>query len=300
MKSFVFPLLLAAMPAFSTHAAPLSEADKAAVQINLRQNIAAEYVATVDLGTQRYRFTTHIPDFQSDPEAIARERKMMGWKGDYLFVRQRCAAAAEWRCVVDQVFTRKGDALVHLGSVESARCETPGCAYDDGMFNDLYDGLQVNPVSGRVDTPPLRIARRESEGKLVTDLDRTWQLNQPAYLAALACLDKVAKDGFTSPCENRQAPWSALVFAAKLTHYTGRAAEREGLFARQVPGYCARSADTGCAKRVAGVKDFFSRFPAGDAPQFTPYPVTATQTSDENSKPKAEKFETGKTIRLKL
>ena len=298
MKSFTTAILLAALTSISPGAsAALSDADKNAVEIDLKQNIAVEYAVTIGLGEQRFRTSTHITEYERDPASVARQRALMGWKGDYLFIHQVCNALDEWRCAVDQVFTRDGAKLVYLGSVESGACTVPGCSYDGDTFTDLYDGLQINPVSGQVDAPPLRIARRIRDGRFVTDLDRSWELNKATYAASLACLDVVAQKGFAAPCEKGMKPWPALVFAAKLTHYTGRKAEREQLFAGPAAAYCAKSADKGCVKRVAGVKDFFSRFPPGDAPQFVPAAVVAIDPR-EAAASRTQKLETGKVIKL--
>jgi hypothetical protein len=62
--------------------AGLSENDKQAVIVSLRQNTGAEHVVTVDLGKQRYRFVTLIADYETDPTAVTRQRSLMGWKGD--------------------------------------------------------------------------------------------------------------------------------------------------------------------------------------------------------------------------
>jgi hypothetical protein len=117
------------------------------------------------------------------------------------------------------------------------------------------------------------------------------------YAASLACLDRVAQKGFAGACEQGMKPWAALVFAAKLTHYAGRQAEREQLFAGPAVAYCAKSADTGCARRVAGVKDHFSRFRPGDAPQYVPSAVVTVEARDEGAS-RSQKLETGKVIKL--
>jgi hypothetical protein len=91
-----------------------------------------------------------------------------------------------------------------------------------------------------------------------------------------------------------------MVFVAKLTHYTGRKQERAKLFDVLAVDYCAKSADRLCNIRVAEMKDHFSRFPIGDDPKFTPYPVTLTTVDAPVPKPLATQiFETGKALPLK-
>ncbi len=282
--------------------AALSEKDKQEVVVTSRNNLGVEFVTTVDLGNRRYRFVTVRPDYSPVDASATSHDSQSRWRGDYLFVRQQCASFGKWRCVVDQVFTRQAKTLLHIGAVESSACESPGCGYDEksGQFTDIYDGLEVNPVSGQTDSPPIRISRRNANGTLKTDVDASWNLNQAAYSASIACLERVAKSGFSVPCEMRLEPWSALVFAAKVTHYAGKKAERAKLFDVLAPPYCAHSVDPNCTKRVAGAKDHFSRFREGDDPKFTPYPVTLTTVDAAEPKSFApQKFDTGKALPLK-
>ncbi|MFM7294132.1 MAG: hypothetical protein ACKO1K_04890 [Burkholderiales bacterium] len=284
-------------------AAPIADAQKAGVRITLTQNTAYEFVVNVDHEKLRYRFVTFIPNFESPAEGLAYQRSLMGWKGDYLFVRHQCGQIAEWRCIVDQVFTLANNRLIHLGAVESAACKELGCKYqpETGIFSDIYDLYQVNPVTGATDAPPLGIARRVLGTTLVTDLDETWKMNESLYRASLACLNQVAKTGFDTPCTNKQSAWSAVVAVAKLTHYTNRFHERDALFTNQAVSYCTKSADTRCQWRVAGVQDYFQRFQPGANPIYNPSPVTLVNaTTAEPKATQVEKLETGKSIKLKL
>ena len=109
--------------------ANLTDKTNSETTVTMTQNTAAEFLVTVTLGNQRFRFATVIPEFESPTAGLARQRALTGWKGDYLFVRHQCGQLAEWRCIVDQVFTRVGDTLIHLGAVESATCQEMGCRY---------------------------------------------------------------------------------------------------------------------------------------------------------------------------
>jgi hypothetical protein len=283
-----------------SHAA-LTEAQKSGVTINVTQNTGAEYAIAVDLAKQRFRFVTTVADYEN-PESLAKQKALMGWVGDYLFVRHQCGGSYEWRCVVDQVFTIDAAKLVHLGAVESRACTTLGCSYEPktGVFTDLYDGLQTNPVTGEVDAPPLRIARRAEKNALVSDLDATWAMNNTAYDAALACLNHINNNGFATPCADKMSPWVAIVSAAKLTHYTGRTAKRAALFDVLGKAYCEKSADSRCAFRVAGAKDHFSRFAVGDAPKYIPSPVASIDLNAVAAPTQmVQPMQKGKTIQLK-
>ena len=269
----------------SAHAGRVSEQQKAEINVDFRQNTAYEFIVNVDFKTQRFRFVTFIPNFESPTEGVARQRELSGWVGDYLFVRHQCGQLAEWRCIVDELFTLENGRLIHIGGVESAACQTLGCRYqpEAGTFLDLYDVYRINPVTGATDVPALPIVRRVNQGALVTDMAATWRLNAPTYQANIACLNQVAKIGFETPCENNLKPWSALAFLAKLTHYANQFSARDALFSIQATGYCAKSADPKCQWRVAGLRDFFSRFASGANPIFTPSPVTAAVVSSDSS-----------------
>jgi hypothetical protein len=300
---FACGLLICAASFATNAAAKLTATDKQAVVVSVTQNTAAEFLITVDLYRQRYRFATFIENFESPTEGLSHQRTLMGWKGDYLFVRHQCGQVANWRCIVDQVFTVDRGKLIHLGEVESASCQSLGCRYQitSGEFNDIFDIYQVNPVTGATDAPPLSIVRRVVANKLVTDIEATWQRNQANFAASIACLDKVAATGFSQPCDNKLVAWSALVYAAKLTHYTKQFSARDALLANQAIAYCRQSADPKCQWRVDGVKDFFQRFAPGDNPANIPSPVTLTTVSANDAHAlKPEKFNRPAPIKLKL
>jgi hypothetical protein len=308
MKRFTlsqqFMLLAFSLSVFVSHSAlALTQAQKDEVKIGVNQNTGPEFLITVDLKKQRYRFATFIQDFESPVDGLAKQRTLMGWKGDYLFVRHQAGSTTPWRRVVDQVFTRTETELIHLGAIESADCKELGCRYDPatGIFRDIYDIHQVNPVTGDSDTPPLPISRRTKGRELVADTQQTWEMNNAIYQSAIACLDNVASAGFGQPCDNKLTPWTALVFAAKLTHYAGKAAERKQLFEKQAVAYCEKSVDPRCKWRIDGVQDFFSRFEVGALPDSLPSPITLTSSDATEPKTRVpEKMEFGTAVKLKL
>lgn len=301
-KTRFLPLASLAVATSLCLALPL-HANTASVKVNFTQNTAAEFLITVDQGNTRYRFVTYVPEFESPTEGIEKQRALSAWKGDYLFVRHQCGQLTNWRCVVDQVFTLKQGKLTHLGAVESRDCTAPGCRYDPatGAFRDILDRFQVNPVTGQTDTPPLPIVRRATAVGLEADRDATWDANKETYKAGLACLQHVTANGFATPCADGQNAWTALMFAAKLTHYTGREAEWKTLFEQYGTGYCARSADQRCQWRVNGAKDFMARIAPGELPTSTPTPVRLTRADiPEPPTLVPEKIDMGKPIKLKL
>jgi hypothetical protein len=308
MRRFIllqqFMLLGFSLSVFACHgASAMTQAQKDEVKIGVNQNTGPEFIITVDLKKQRYRFATFIQDFESPVDGLNKQRTLMGWKGDYLFVRHQSGSNMTWRRVVDQVFTRTETELIHLGAIESADCKEPGCRYDPttGIFRDIYDVYQVNPVTGDSDTPPLPISRRAKGRELVADTQKTWEMNAAIYRSAIACLDNIATAGFGQSCDGKLTPWTALVFAAKLTHYAGRAAERKQLFEKQAVTYCEKSADPRCQWRIDGVQDFFSRFEVGALPDSVPSPITLTSSDAAEPKTRVpEKMEFGTAVKLKL
>lgn len=304
LSLFVFVLSTFVLSTSVSHgASALTQAQKDEVKIGVNQNTGPEFLVTIDLKKQRYRFATFIQDFESPVSGLAKQKMLMGWKGDYLFVRHQAGSTVPWRHVVDQVFTRTETELIHLGAIESADCQELGCRYDPatGIFKDIYDVYQVNPVTGDSDTPPLPISRRAKGRELVVDTPQTWEMNKAIYQSAIACLNNVATAGFDQVCGNKLKPWTALVFAAKLTHYSGKQAERKQLFEKQALTYCEKSADSRCKWRLDGVRDFFSRFEVGALPDYVPSPITMTSVDVvEPATRIPEKMEFGTAIKLKL
>lgn len=308
MKRFFWwlPLSMFVLSAINSHSQStlaLTQAQKDEVKISVKQNTGPEFLITVDLKKQRYRFATFIQDFESPVDGLTKQRALTGWKGDYLFVRHQSGSTVPWRRVVDQVFTRTETELIHLGAIESADCNVLGCRYDPatGIFTDIYDIYQVNPVTGDSDTPPLPISRRAKGRELVADTQQTWEMNKNIYQSAMTCLDNIASAGFDQACGNKLKPWTALVFAAKLTHYAGRAAERKQLFDKQAVIYCEKSADPRCKWRIDGVQDFFSRFEVGASPDYVPSPITLSSADVVEPVTRVpEKMEFGTAIKLKF
>jgi hypothetical protein len=283
-----------------TSAASASIGARAAVDTTITQNQAAEFVILVKHGNDVFRTTTFYPDFD-DPAARPAERDLKvfsGWKDDFYFVRQRGPRPSAWRNTVDHVFAMQSGRLIYLGAIDAKDCATLACGYEKGEFRDIYDGLEVNPATGNVDTPPLPIVRKVIDGKLVTDIERTWQINSQSYKLATACVRQAGQSGLDAPCMEQRSPWSSLVFAAKLTHYTGRQYEREDLFQTLAPSYCAKTTDKRCTFRVAGVKDHYARFDKGAEPVTVPYPLRKMDAVVAPEESRVTTFGPGKVIKL--
>lgn len=271
------------------------------ISFKLEQRIGPEFATTILYRDQRIVVPTLLADYEANPDSVEKDRRLSGWKEGYLFIKQRCSGTA-WRCVVDQVFALRSGKLIHMGEVESSACQTVGCAYVDGLFADLFDAMPVNPVTGRADAPPLRVLRVAEGGGLATSTEKTWAANGEQYKAAIACLELIGAKGFGTQCADKLSPWSALVYAAKLTHYTNRIQEWNMLFAGLAPAYCKHSQDPQCSSRVDGLKDHVSRLTPGAKPLFVPYRIVQTTVSgtDAADNNQSESLPPPKIIKLKL
>lgn len=229
---------------------------------------AADIMLTLEQETRRFALTTLQTHVTSAAEGIERQRAVTGWKEGYLFVRDSCGGGNAWRCDRDHVFTliadKKGNGeLVYVGAVASGEdCNEPGCALEDGVFTDIYDGLEANALTSHADAPALIIGLREQGGSFVADPDLTWEMNQERYTAGLRCL----ADQASKPCAERITPKNALLFNALLAQYTGRRDELAAfrLFTRAA--MCEGLDDTGCLPILAEFERILAKVTPGSLP----------------------------------
>lgn len=228
----------------------------------------AAITLTLEQETRRFTLTTRQTHVASAEEAIERQRTVTGWKEGYLFVRDSCGGGNAWRCDSDHVFRlvtdKKGeDELVYVGAVASGEdCNQPGCALEDGVFTDIYDGLEANALTSHANAPALIIGLREQAGRFVADLDLTWDMNQERYTAGLRCLA-----GQTSnPCIERLTPKNALLFNALLAQYTGRrdVLAAFGIFTRAA--VCEGLGEAGCLRVLAEFERIIANVTPGSLP----------------------------------
>ena len=228
----------------------------------------ADITLTLEQETRRFTLTTLQTHVASAEAAIERQRTVTGWKEGYLFVRDSCGGGSAWRCDRDHVFKlvtgkKGGDELVYVGAVASGEdCNEPGCALEDGVFTDIFDGLEANALTSHADAPALIIGLSEQAGRFVVGLDLTWDMNQERYTAGLRCL--AAQAG--KPCTERVTPKNALLFNALLAQYTGRsdALAAFRLFTRAV--MCEGLTEAGCQPLLAEVARIVTRVTPGSLP----------------------------------
>jgi hypothetical protein len=159
---------------------------------------------------------------------------------------------------------KKGnDELVYVGAVASGEdCSEPGCALEDGVFTDIYDGLEANALTSHADAPALIIGLKEQGGRLIADPDLTWEMNQERYTAGLRCL----ADQAIKPCAERVTPKNALLFNALLAQYTGRRDELAAfrLFTRGA--MCEGLDEAGCLPVLAEFERILAKVAPGSLP----------------------------------
>jgi hypothetical protein len=239
-----------------------------------RQAGLAVITLTLEQETGRFMLTTLQTRVASAEEGIERQRTLTGWKDGYLFVRDSCVGGNAWRCDRDHVFTliagKKGkDELVYVGAVASGEdCNEPGCALEDGVFTDIYDGLEANALTSHADAPALIIGVNERGGRFVVDPDLTWDMNQERYTAGLRCLANQT----SKPCTERVTPKTALLFNALLARYTGRRDELSAfrLFTRGV--MCEGLDEAGCLPVLAEFERIITQVTPGGLPANTRRP----------------------------
>ncbi len=228
----------------------------------------ANITLTLEQETRRFTLATRQTRVASAEEAVERQRIVTGWKEGYLFVRDSCGGGNAWRCDRDHVFTlvadKKGnDELVYVGAVASGEdCNEPGCALEDGVFTDIYDGLEANALTTHADAPAPIIGLSEQGGRFVADLDLTWDMNQERYTAGLRCL----ADQTGNACTERVTPKNALLFNALLAQYTGRRDELAAfrLFTRGV--MCEGLDEAGCLPVLAEFERIITKVMPGSLP----------------------------------
>jgi hypothetical protein len=117
-------------------------------------------------------------------EAVSRIKKSVGWKGNYLFVTDKCGGGNALRCDVEHVFTIRQGQLIYIGSIQRGldnEGEKPGSGYRNGYFFDLYDRLELSGWTSHASTPTICIAMKEKGGHFIADLERTWRENLSQY-----------------------------------------------------------------------------------------------------------------------
>ncbi len=142
----------------------------------------SSYEIAVSRGAYVYRFVTMLAPITDEAEAIAALKESVGWKAGYLFVRTECGGGNRWRCNVEEAFELKNGRLNHIGEVlgDERRGEL-GKNYRDGWFINIYDRLEMNPLTSHVGAPGIFLYSRIVDGHLKVDLEHTWVKNHEPF-----------------------------------------------------------------------------------------------------------------------
>jgi hypothetical protein len=135
----------------------------------------------VIFGKERFPIQSALIGLKNFKEAVDFEKKRSGWKGPYLFVREECGGGNAWRCNLEHIYKIVDKHLIYIGATYAGESDTPGSSYQNGVFIDIYDKLEINTLTGHVDAPGLWLVIKEKNGKMVVDLDQTWIRNKKDY-----------------------------------------------------------------------------------------------------------------------
>jgi hypothetical protein len=251
------------------------------------QSRIASLDITIEHESGSFRFATLRGPVASGDEAIGRQRVLTGWKDGYLFVRDSCGGGNALRCDKEQVFMLVADKpgqdrLVYAGAVAADEdCDSPGCTFDDGVFSDVFDGLEGNAFMSHADAPAPLLGLREQGGRLLAGLDLTWEMNQERYSAGLRCM---LADAEQRECDESITPLRALLFNSVLARYVKNAAALENaqIGARTI--LCDALDEKKCAARLRAFNRMIAGVRAGALPKSRP-PVHTLPASATSIRP---------------
>jgi hypothetical protein len=101
----------------------------------------------------------------------------------YLFVPASCGGGNASKCQGYQAFATKPK-LAWLGNVTGKWDGNNVVPYQDGVFYDTGDMLEINDLLNHAESPRYPVAYTEAQGQLSFDAERTWKLNAEGFAAA--------------------------------------------------------------------------------------------------------------------
>ena len=152
-------------------------------------------------------------------------RKLTRWQDGFLFVPSACGTGNAWRCRTDFVFAVRNGDLICIGNLAPYK-ESEGhwLTYENGLFYDVYDGLELNELVSHAESPLFGMVMTEQSGRFVADLDRTWELNKNYYDRCLADINQYLEGG-GGASEPYRGVVSSLLHNAALARYCDREKE---------------------------------------------------------------------------
>jgi hypothetical protein len=175
------------------------------------------------------RTLIHDPGPTRGENAITVLRRSIGWKDGFLFVRQECGGGNMWRCNVEDVFELRRGRLVPLGALAARAPAGIGTCREHGRFLDVYDDLEINPVTSHAGAPAFQIVARAQDGRLVVDPAETWDLDLGGFRSRQALAEALKRPAPEDPRTDAEGRWEGVVSPrlanAALARYCDRAEE---------------------------------------------------------------------------
>ncbi len=160
-------------------------ASPAEVRLEIRQGGACWQAATLPWG------------MRSTDEAIAHLRRVIGWKGDYLFVRTECGGGNAWKCDQELVFVRRGGRIEPLARL-MPRADGIGTSWDGRRFHDVDVDWEINNVTSHAAAPAFPLVLRDTGRALEVDVERSWQETEAGYLQNRSAVEALRDSAATA------------------------------------------------------------------------------------------------------
>lgn len=135
----------------------------------------------VTYGLDQFRIQSALIALNSFKEAVDYEKRRSGWKGPYLFIRAECGGSNAWRCILEYIYKIVDKRLIYIGAAYAGDSDQPGSSYQNGVFIDIYNKLEMNGLTSHADAPFIWLVIREKNGKRWVDFEQTWGRNKNEY-----------------------------------------------------------------------------------------------------------------------
>lgn len=174
-----------------------------------------EILVTYD--RKQFKVPSLIIGVRNIDKAVFQIIESTGWKDHYLFVPSECGGGNAWRCNIEHIFTIREGKLIRVGEARSDDGK-PGSSYRNGFFYDIYDGLEVNRLTSHAESPAIEIIMEEKGGRIIVDLERTWEKNLNQYKQNLVEMREPKNEKYDKQTMQRLVI-KAVLFNAALAKY---------------------------------------------------------------------------------
>jgi hypothetical protein len=165
-----------ALPSFSKSCPPFQVTFQVTFQVKATEPIY-EFQNLVSCGGKAVTLETlwHSKSFE---EAKRNLEDLTGVKDGYLFTPGSCGGGNAWRCEVEYVIAcnRGPQVLGALG--RHVDWKNPGESLKNGLFQDGFDGLEINPFTCHAAAPSFGLFLERKKERFVVAKDATWRSNK--------------------------------------------------------------------------------------------------------------------------